>query len=142
MNNIIIFFTYFLVKLIINVGFIMIITKPSKEGSQAPKPANHSTNFLVGLMTSMSNPKVILFYFSFFPAFFDIETLSLIDIAALFLIATFSVGAVMAGYAYVAAKTRSSLAASPKTQSLKIASGALLMSGGVFIALRSYLVSG
>jgi threonine/homoserine/homoserine lactone efflux protein len=85
----------------------------------------------------MSNPKVILFYFSFFPAFFDLESLSLIDVAALFLIATFSVGAVMAGFAYVAAKTKSSFAASPKTQYLKIGSGVLLMGGGVFIALRS-----
>lgn len=119
------------------LGFNLITAKSSTEDTQAPKPAKHSTNFLVGLMTSMSNPKVILFYFSFFPAFFDLESLSLTDVAALFLIATFSVGAVMAGYAYVAAKTKSSFSTSPKTQYLKIGSGALLMGSGVFIALRS-----
>jgi hypothetical protein len=43
----------------------------------------------------------------------------------------------MAGYAYVAAKTKSSFAASPKTQYLKFGSGALLIGGGVFVALRS-----
>ena len=61
----------------------------------------------------------------------------MIDIGLLFLIATFSVGLVMAGYAYVAAKTKSSFAASPKTQYLKFGSGALLIGGGVFVALRS-----
>jgi threonine/homoserine/homoserine lactone efflux protein len=122
---------------LIYLGFNLITAKPSTEDAQAPTSAKHSTNFLVGLMTSMSNPKVILFYFSFFPAFLDLESLSLTDVAALFLIATFSVGAVMAGYAYVAAKTKSSFSSSPKTQYLKIGSGALLMGGGVFIALRS-----
>ena len=59
------------------------------------------------------------------------------DIGLLFLIATFSVGLVMAGYAYVAAKTKSSFAASPKTRYLKFGSGAMLIGGGVFVALRS-----
>jgi len=78
-----------------------------------------------------------LFYISFFPAFMDLETISMIDIGLLFVIATFSVGLVMAGYAYVAAKTKSSFAASPRTQYLKYGSGALLIGGGVFVALRS-----
>ena len=86
--------------------------------------------------TSISNPKVILFYFSFFPAFFDLANLSLSDVASIFLIATFSVGGVMAGYAYAAAKTKSSFAASAKTQYLKRGSGALLVFGGVFVGLR------
>jgi len=64
-------------------------------------------------------------------------TISMTDIGLLFLIATFSVGLVMAGYAYVAAKTKSSFAASPKTKYLKFGSGALLIGGGVFVALRS-----
>jgi len=137
MGNLFVVIKYIGAIYLIYLGFNLITAKPSTEDAQALKSAKHSTNFLVGLMTSMSNPKVILFYFSFFPAFLDLESLSLTDVAALFLIATFSVGAVMAGYAYVAAKTKSSFAASPKTQYLKIGSGALLMGGGVFIALRS-----
>ena len=137
MGNFFVMIRYIGAAYLIYLGFNLIMTKGSIEHTQAPKPASHSANFLVGLMTSMSNPKVILFYFSFFPAFFDLETLSLIDITALFLIATLSVGMVMTGYAYIAAKTKSSIATSPKTQYLKIASGALLIGGGVFIVLRS-----
>lgn len=137
MGNLFVVIKYIGAIYLIYLGFNLITAKPSTEDAQTLKPAKHSTNFLVGLMTSMSNPKVILFYFSFFPAFLDLESLALTDVAALFLIATFSIGAVMAGYAYVAAKTKSSFAASPKTQYLKIGSGVLLMGGGVFIALRS-----
>lgn len=137
MGNLFVVIKYIGAAYLIYLGFNLLTAKPSTEDQQAPKPAKHSANFLVGLMTSMSNPKVILFYFSFFPAFFDLDNLSLTDVAALFLIATFSVGTVMAGYAYVAAKTKSSFAASPKTRYLKLGSGALLIGGGVFIALRN-----
>ena len=122
---------------LIYLGFQLITSGNSNTPSATPKPANYSTNYLVGLATSVSNPKVTLFYLSFFPAFLDLKTISMTDIGLLFLIATFSVGLVMAGYAYVAAKTKSSFAASPKTKYLKFGSGALLMGGGVFVALRS-----
>ena len=124
---------------LIYLGFSLITSKPSTSEAEAEttKPANHSASFLVGLITSIGNPKVILFYFSFFPAFLDLENLSITDVSLLFIIATLSVGVVMAGYAYVAAKTKSSFAASPKTKYLKFGSGALLMGGGLFVALRS-----
>ena len=122
---------------LIYLGYQLITSGNSDSGKPALKPANYSTNYLVGLATSVSNPKVTLFYLSFFPAFLDLETISMTDVGLLFLIATFSVGLVMAGYAYVAAKTKSSFAASPRTKYLKFSSGALLIGGGVFVALRS-----
>jgi threonine/homoserine/homoserine lactone efflux protein len=121
---------------LIYLGVSLIISKPTSSESQHPQPANHSTNFLVGFITSISNPKVILFYFSFFPAFLDLGNLSLTDVVIIFLIATFSVGTVMTGYAYAAAKTKSSFPASANTQHLKKGSGALLVCGGMFVALR------
>ena len=122
---------------LIYLGFQLITSSNNNTPSEAPKPTNYSANYLVGLATSVSNPKVTLFYLSFFPAFLDLENISATDIALLYTIATFSVGLVMAGYAYVAAKTKSSFAASSKTQYLKLGSGALLIGGGVFVALRS-----
>ena len=121
---------------LIYLGFQLITSSNNNTPSEAPKPTNYSANYLVGLATSVSNPTVTLFYLSFFPAFLDLENISATDIALLFMIATFSVGLVMAGYAYVAAKTKSSFAASAKTQYLKRGSGALLVFGGVFVGLR------
>ena len=121
---------------LIFLGVSLFVSKPTSTEVLNPKPANQATNFLIGLVTSISNPKVILFYFSFFPAFVDLANPSLSDVASIFLIATFSVGGVMAGYAYAAAKTKSSFAVSAKTQYLKRGSGALLVFGGVFVGLR------
>ena len=122
---------------IIYLGYQLITSGNNDSARPELKPANYSTNYMVGLATSVSNPKVTLFYLSFFPAFLDLENISITDVGLLFFIATFSVGLVMAGYAYVAAKTKSSFAASPKTKYLKFGSGALLIGGGVFVALRS-----
>ena len=122
---------------IIYLGYQLITSGNNDSARPELKPANYSTNYMVGFATSVSNPKVTLFYLSFFPAFLDLENISITDIGLLFFIATFSVGLVMAGYAYVAAKTKSSFAASPKTKYLKFGSGALLIGGGVFVALRS-----
>jgi threonine/homoserine/homoserine lactone efflux protein len=121
---------------LIFLGVSLFVSKPTSTEVLNPKPANQATNFLIGLVTSISNPKVILFYFSFFPAFLDLGNLSLTDVVIIFLIATFSVGTVMTGYAYAAAKTKSSFAASANTQHLKKGSGVLLVCGGMFVALR------
>ena len=133
MGNFFVIIKYAGAAYLMYVGFRLITSAGTSAATVTLKPAN----YLVGLVTSVSNPKVTLFYLSFFPAFFDIETLSGTDVVLLFVIATLSVGVVMAGYAYVAAKTKSSFAASPKTKYLKFGSGALLMGGGVFVALRS-----
>ena len=137
MGNFFVIIKYAGAAYLMYLGFQLITSANASTSTITLKPANYSTNYLVGLVTSISNPKVTLFYLSFFPAFFDIETLSGTDVVLLFVIATLSVGVVMAGYAYVAAKTKSSFAASPKTKYLKFGSGALLMGGGVFVALRS-----
>ena len=137
MGNFFVIIKYAGAAYLMYLGFQLITSANASTSTITLKPANYSTNYLVGLVTSISNPKVTLFYLSFFPAFFDIETLSGTDVVLLFVIATLSVGVVMAGYAYVAAKTKSSFAASPKTKYLKFGSGALLMGGGVFVELRS-----
>lgn len=137
MGNFFVIIKYAGAAYLMYLGFQLITSANASTSTITLKPANYSTNYLVGLVTSVSNPKVTLFYLSFFPAFFDIETLSGTDVVLLFVIATLSVGVVMAGYAYVAAKTKSSFAASPKTKYLKFGSGALLMGGGVFVELRS-----
>ncbi|AWF81378.1 LysE family translocator [Microbulbifer sp. A4B17] len=95
------------------------------------------SSFLLGLLTTLGNPKAILFYVSFFPAFLDLTRVASLDIAIIFAIATLAVGGVMASYAYLACKARSTISQSGKTPALKYGSGALLIGSGVFIAAKS-----
>lgn len=137
MGNFFVLIKYIGAAYLIYLGYQLIKPQQDSITTEPVKPTNHSTHFLVGLITSLSNPKVMLFYFSFFPAFLDLQQVSAGDIALLFLIATLSVGAVMVGYAYLASKTKSSFQTSSKTRHLRTGSGALLIGGGLFVALRS-----
>jgi threonine/homoserine/homoserine lactone efflux protein len=141
MGNLFVLIKYAGAAYLIYLGLQLL--RPTKHNQPAEPSATpiqsshiHATNFLLGLITSLSNPKVMLFYFSFFPAFLDLQQVSPWDIALLFLIASLSVGAVMIGYAYLASRTQSSFRESAKTRYLKTGSGALLIGGGLFVALR------
>ncbi|SHF20638.1 Threonine/homoserine/homoserine lactone efflux protein [Microbulbifer donghaiensis] len=116
---------------------ISLITSSSISGHardiQDPK---HSASFFAGLVTTLSNPKAILFYLSFFPALLDLSSIAVLDAALLYLIATVSVGSVMFGYAYLAHKANSVYSSSKSSRTLKAGSGALLVGSGLYVAAR------
>lgn len=120
------------------LGINLLISKPATGDSVTPvKKKSYGANFLAGLLTTLSNPKAILFYVSFFPTFLDLTKVALTDIGIILTITAIAVGGVMVGYAYLASKTKSSLAGSRRNKIIRYASSSLLIGGGVFIALRS-----
>ncbi|WP_445358334.1 LysE family translocator [Microbulbifer sp. ANSA005] len=123
----------------LGVNLFLSAKKRQVDQNQIATSHSHSSfsSFLLGLVTTLGNPKAILFYVSFFPAFLDLTRVASLDIAIIFAIATLAVGSVMAGYAYLACKARSTISQSGKTPALKYGSGALLIGSGVFIAAKS-----
>lgn len=99
-----------------------------------PKEINHSGSFFSGLITTLGNPKAILFYASFLPAFIGLKALALVDIGIIFLIAILAIGGVTAGYAYLATKTKLKL---KTTKQIKYGSGGLFIGAGSFLALKN-----
>ena len=63
-------------------------------------------NFLCGFLITMSDPKAILFYVSFLPAFVDLTTISPLDVLLIMLMATIALGSVKLVYAYMADQAR------------------------------------
>ncbi|MFM2479914.1 LysE family translocator [Celerinatantimonas sp. YJH-8] len=97
---------------------------------------SHFASFTAGLVTTLSNPKAILFYLSFFPAFLDLSQVSVLDAVVLYSIATVAVGGVMLGYAYVAYKAKNSFRFAKGNRTLRYGSGLLLAGSGIFMAAR------
>lgn len=97
---------------------------------------SHLASFAAGLLTTLGNPKAILFYLSFFPAFMDLSEVPALDATIIYAIATIAVGGVMYGYAYAAHKANGSFRMSQSRPFLRYGSGALLVGSGVFVATK------
>jgi len=94
-------------------------------------------NFAAGLVVTLSNPKVILFYCGFLPTFFDLSTLTPMDLGVVVAIIITVLGAVLATYAFLASRARSMFANRSAVRRLNRAAGGVMVAAGVAIATRS-----
>lgn len=93
-----------------------------------------SRNFMAGLLTTLSNPKAILFYVSFFPAFLRLDRLGFHELLLVLLITTLAVGGVMLLYAALALKAKKLLQNRARSRRINLISGSLLLaSAGVLV---------
>ncbi|MGF1694480.1 LysE family translocator [Vibrio kyushuensis] len=109
-------------------------------GSQDSTPINKNksqSSLMAGLLMTLANPKAVLFYMGFFPAFVNLGSISTQDVLLIMFISTLSVGGVLSIYVFSASKARY-LFASPKSKRLlnKISGGALATCG-IALASRS-----
>lgn len=119
------------------LGVRIILSKNETDKSQIKTLSSHSTNFIAGLLTTLGNPKAILFYVSFFPAFLDLSKVNHLDLGLILLVASISVGGVMVLYAYLANKTGSLLKESRASNVVKFGSGTMLVGSGAYVAVRA-----
>lgn len=118
------------------LGLKLILSKREDSGSGYKSAQRYATNFIAGLLTTLSNPKAILFYASFLPAFLDLSRVNYIDILLLLLIATLAVGGVMSLYVFFTAKLASK-PRNPATKALsKWAAGSILIGSGAYIVTK------
>lgn len=119
------------------LGIKIFRAKKPYDNSTSPSNRKHSANFIAGLLTTLGNPKAILFYASFFPAFLDLSSVTLSEVGIIMLVTAFAVGGVMLAYSYVATKSRSLFKSSSVATYLRYATGSILIGGGAYIAVRS-----
>ena len=95
------------------------------------------SNFFSGLLITLGNPKVIIFYLGFLPVFINLEVLSTIDVIIVVLIVTFILTIVVLTYAYLAAKSRKLFQSQTAMEKLNKASGTVMMGAGSLLILKN-----
>lgn len=94
-------------------------------------------NFISGLVITLSNPKVILFYCGFLPTFLDLSTLTALDLAIVVGIISTVLTGVLGCYAYLASRARKMFTRKRSVRRLNRAAGGVMVAAGVAIAVRS-----
>ncbi len=118
------------------LGITLWRSDPANTAVAAIAEPAWSQNLISGLLITLSNPKVILFYLGFLPAFVDLSRLNGLDTMLLAAVVALVLGSILLTYAYAAANARELLRDSSATRLLNRIAGTLLMITGGVVATR------
>jgi threonine/homoserine/homoserine lactone efflux protein len=76
------------------------------------------SSFTSGLLLTLGDQKAILFYLGFFPAFVDLDTVTLADVLLICLITLVTVGGVKLLYAWLVSRAGRALAQTSRARQL------------------------
>ena len=124
---------YFGGAYLIWLGVTLLRTKPEAIELKGVREISWKRNFLSGLIITLSNPKAILFYIGFFPAFMDLKNVSVTDTVTIMAIATLAIGGVMFGYAYMASKARTLFKSVKAKQRMNMTAGSVMLGAGTVL---------
>lgn len=134
---------FFIVKIcggayLIFLGIRIWIREPALASNENGKRTGlRLGNFGSGLIITLSNPKVILFYCGFLPTFLDLSALTLSDLALVVGIITIVLASVLTIYAFLASRARRMFTNQKAVRRLNRAAGGVMVATGVAIATRS-----
>jgi len=134
---------FFIVKIcggayLIWLGVRIWLKKPEPvTGNQNHNIHSQWGNFATGLVITLSNPKVILFYCGFLPTFLDLSALTFLDLVIVATIITVVLGCVLGVYAFLASRARRMFTNQQAVRRLNRAAGGVMVAAGVAIAIRS-----
>jgi threonine/homoserine/homoserine lactone efflux protein len=119
------------------LGIKLLRTKADSIEIEASKNVSLSANFFTGLFITLGNPKAILFYVGFFPAFINVSEVTLADTGLIMLAATLAFGSVNMGYSLLAVKAKSRFTSPNAVTVINKTAGTIMISTGALVALKS-----
>ncbi|MEZ8436032.1 LysE family translocator [Vibrio splendidus] len=109
----------------------------SESSSTSSEQGTKASSVIIGLLMTVSNPKAILFYMGFFPAFIDLKTFTTTDVMMILVISTVAVGGVLSLYACTASKARFVFQGRSAKMLLNRLSGGFLATCGALLATKT-----
>ncbi|MGD1907934.1 MAG: LysE family translocator [Leptolyngbyaceae cyanobacterium] len=94
------------------------------------------SSFLAGFLLTLGDQKAVLFYLSFFPAFIDLSTLTLMDAGLVVAISLTAVGGVKLGYAFFADQVRARLPRGKANRWVSRLAGSIMVAVGIVVIFR------
>ena len=122
---------------LIFLGVKIWISKPVPVQQANEKKGTKYGNYLSGLVITLSNPKVILFYCGFLPAFMDLPSLSGVDFCIVAITVSIVLSSVLIFYAYLANRAREFFSSARSVRRLNKTAGGVMIATGVTIAATS-----
>ena len=132
---------FFLVKYLgsaylIYLGIVTWRAKPNQQEIEGVKEFSWLSNFTCGLLITLSDPKAVLFYAGFLPAYLDLATISVTETGLVLLSATVAVGGAKLIYAYLANKARFLFSSTQIQASINVIASVVLIATGIFLVVK------
>ncbi len=129
-------FKYLGAAYLICMGLALWKTKTNSVDLEGIEELSWASNFLCGLFITLSDPKVILFYISFLPAFVDISTITITDAGIILATAIVALCCTKLVYAFMADRSRALFKSNKAKKGINITAGSVMITTGIFLAVQ------
>jgi len=119
------------------LGISMFRASISVHTSEAPVERGHGAAYRSGLLVTLGNPKVMLFYGGLLATFIDIEALRSVEMMILTVLLIADFGCILAAYAYSADRARRAIRTSAVARWFNRVSGTVLIGSGTALISKS-----
>ncbi|MFT5295666.1 MAG: threonine/homoserine/homoserine lactone efflux protein [Colwellia sp.] len=119
------------------LGVKLLRTSTDSVNIEASKNSSLISNFLTGLFITLGNPKAILFYIGFFPAFINVSEVTFYDTGLIMLAATLAFGSVNMCYAFLAEKAKNTFKSPNASSVINKTAGTIMVSTGILVAVKA-----
>jgi len=121
---------------LIYLGIRAFLAESHGKASQTAAARTDSACYMEGLIITLSNPKVILFYCSFLPAFMDLKSIRSAGFITAALIVSGTLSLVMTGYALLAVQGKRAFRSEMGSRILNRTGGSLMITAGTCMIVK------
>jgi len=123
---------------LIGLGVVLFIPMLKLNEATRNVQSSLSSSFVAGLLITLGDQKAILFYFSFFPAFVDLSTITLIDTSIIVVIASITIIGAKFFYVFFANKSSSIIKNTKVQKVINIVAANVMIAIGIILIVKTY----